>query len=180
MANLTPTEQSRLGIVRPELMALLLALMDQAGARFGFTLAVPEDGGLRSTSKQAALYADSLAQGGGQLAYPVGKPGTSFHEFGAAFDVQIVKGGHDGTGHGTDDDYRALADLGEALGLVAGYYYAARGEGQKDPYHFHLAEALSTSKARWEAMQTAGFTLTREVLSRRLSSLSLSSRSSRT
>jgi hypothetical protein len=168
MANLTPTEQAHLGIVRPELMALLLALMDQAGARLGFTLAVPDDGGTRSTARQQQLYNDALTAAG-DTAYAVGKPGHSRHEYGAAFDVHIVAGGHDG-GYGTDADYRALADLGEALGLHAGYYFAERGEGShSDPYHFQLDEAFSTSQQRWAAMHAAGMTLT-AALPRRSSS----------
>jgi hypothetical protein len=166
VATLTPTEQRRLGVVRPELLAALLQLMD-AAKDAGYTPFIPEYGGTRDTVTQARLRADSLRQGGGSLAYPVAKPGTSRHEFGAAFDMQL-QDGH-------DVDYAWLAAVGEQLGLKAGYYFAERGEGQKDPYHFQLNESLSESIAKWRAMQDAGI-VTREGLLPRPRSISSSPR----
>lgn len=161
MATLTPTEQTRLGRVRPELFQAVLWLFDNAKSQLGFTLAIPENGGVRSTATQTALYNDSLAQGGGTLAYPVGKPGTSRHEKGAAFDAHIVAGGSNDDGTGSDDDYERLAALGESFpgdpGLTAGYFFAERHEAAKsDPYHFQLAEDFADSDAKWKAMQRAG------------------------
>lgn len=146
MATLTTTEQHRLGLIRPELMQKLLQLMDQAGAQLGLRLAVPDQGGLRSTARQQALYADSLAQGGGStLAYPVARPGYSFHEYGAAFDLHILDG------KDTNENYQALADLARSLGLRAGYYFK-----NSDPYHFELDETLLDAQMRWKAMKRAG------------------------
>jgi hypothetical protein len=155
---ITATERARLGTVRPEILEALAALMDAAGAQLGLTLAVPDDGGTRSVQRQAELYADSLAQGGGvDTAYAVAQPGHSRHNYGAAFDVQIVAGGSNGDGTGSDGDYEQLATLGEALaltpGLTAGYFFAARGVGKIDPYHFQLNEPFQTSVDRWTAMQ---------------------------
>jgi hypothetical protein len=152
MARITATERQRLGRVRPETFEKLLELMDAAEAR-GFTVAVPDFGGIRSTARQTRLYNDSLQQGGGQLAYPVGKPGTSRHEYGAAFDLHIVGGGHGAGGRGNDADYRQLAEDGRAIGLTAGYFWQGKS---KDPYHFQLNESLEDSKARWQAMKSAG------------------------
>lgn len=154
---LSLTERVRLGVVRPELEQLLLDLKDGAATQLGFTLEVSADGGTRSLARQAALYADSVAQGGGTLAYPVGRPGSSRHNYGAAFDVHIVAGGSAADGTGTDDDYRSLATFGESLseapGLTAGYFFAQRGQGaMSDPYHFQLRELLATSKALWPAV----------------------------
>lgn len=157
MASLSVLERVRLGVVRPELEQLLLDLKDAAATQLGFTLEVPADGGTRSVARQTALYTDSLQQGGGTLAYPVGKPGSSRHNYGAAFDVHIVAGGSAGDGTGTDDDYRSLGTLGESLtdapGLTAGYFFAQRGQGSmSDPYHFQLREPLATSEALWPAV----------------------------
>jgi hypothetical protein len=153
-------------------MELLLALMDAANA-IGYQVYVPDYGGTRTAAQQSALYSDALAQGGGtDTAYAVAKPGHSRHEYGAAFDLQIFGGGHASGGkEGTDVDYKILADLAENLGLVGGYYFAARGVGKKDPFHFQLNEALSTSVARWQAMKAAGIQSTREVLLARSRSL---------
>lgn len=166
---LTTTERRRLGRVRPALLENVSALMDAAGEQFGFTLAVPDDGGTRSTELQKALYADSLAQGGGKLAYPVASPGHSRHEYGAGFDVHIIAGGSNPDGTGSDDDYRRLADLGESLpgnpGLTAGYYFKARGLAtHSDPYHFQLNEPFQTSVDEWAAMNRATGSATLEAV----------------
>lgn len=146
MATLTATEQRRLGLIRPELMQKLLRLMDAASGQLGLRLYVPDEGGYRSTVKQEALYADSIAQGGGTgLAYPVARPGTSFHEYGAAFDLHILDG------NDTRENYRKLADLARDIGLTAGYYFS-----NSDPYHFQLNETLLDAQMRWKAMKRAG------------------------
>jgi hypothetical protein len=156
VATLSPLELQRLGTVRPELRAQLLQLKDDALAQIGFQLELNADGGQRSTARQTQLYNDALEQGGGtDTAYAVAKPGHSRHELGAAFDVSIIAGGSAADGTGTDDDYRALADLGEANGLVAGYYFAARGVGKKDVYHFQLNEPFQTSVDQWAALTSA-------------------------
>lgn len=148
MATLTRTEQQRLGLVRPELMQRLLVLMDRAHDE-GYVTYVPDFGGYRSLATQQQLHDDAVAQGvGGDTAYAVGLPGKSRHNYGAAFDLQIE--------NGSDDDYARLAELGESIGLVAGYYFAARGVGKKDPYHFQLDETLQESIDRWAAMKAAG------------------------
>ncbi len=156
MATLTATEQRRLGPIRPELRADLVQLMAAAESQLGFTLAVPDDGGTRSSARQLALYNDSLQQGGGVLAYPVATPGKSRHEYGAAFDLHIVAGGANDDGTGADEDYLNLATLAESLagspGLTAGYFFAERGQGQQDLYHFQLDETLQASVDAWNAM----------------------------
>jgi hypothetical protein len=146
VATLTATDVVRLGTVRPQLRTALLGLMDAAES-LGYQIAIAPDGGTRDNARQAALYADALAQGGGlDTAYAVAKPGHSRHEYGAAFDVQIVAGG------ASDRDYRQLADVAPAFGLVAGYYFDARGVGKHDPYHFQLDESLATSVALWQTI----------------------------
>lgn len=148
MATITVTERRRLGQLRPELWPLLLALMDASESELGKKLYVSDFGGQRTPATQAKLYADSLDANGNQQ-YAVGKPETSRHVYGAAFDVHFV-------GEGTDDEYQQLADIGQQLGLVAGYYFDHRGVGKHDPYHFQLNEPLQTSIDRWNAMQRLG------------------------
>jgi len=146
---LTATEQQRLGLIRPELRSALVALMGAAAATYSFTTAVPLDGGTRTAEKQTALYLDSLAQGGGtELAYPVGEPGSSRHEYGAAFDLHIIRGGTGDDGAGSDRDYAQLAELAESFGLTAGYYWS-----HSDPFHFQLSEPLQVSIEAWAAMR---------------------------
>jgi len=144
MAQLSAVDRAHLGDVRPDLLQRVLQLLDSAQAQLGFTLAVPADGGVRTNARQAQLYADSLAQGGGVLAYPVATPGSGRHEYGAAVDLHIIAGGAVDGGRGTDADYQQLADVAEAVGLVAGYYFS-----NSDPYHFQLAEPLAESQAQW-------------------------------
>jgi hypothetical protein len=155
MARLTQTELARLGATRPETLALLLALLNRAEAELGFTLAVPPDGGTRTTQRQAELYADSAGT------YATAPPGRSRHEYGAAFDVHIIAGGNGDGGTGDDDDYRELAELGERItgippGLTAGFFFDARGLGKHDPFHFQLNETLLDSQLRWKTMQRVG------------------------
>lgn len=149
---LTSTQQQRLGLVRPELRQLLAQLLDAAALALGFRCEIPEDGGTRTAERQAALYADSLAEGGGTLAYPVAPAGRSRHQYGAAFDLDIVAGGSAADGTGTTDDYRQLADLARSLGLTAGYYFS-----HSDRYHYQLTETLEDSIARWPALQTSHY-----------------------
>lgn len=160
VSSLSPVEQSRLGQIRPELRADLLALRDAAFTELGFLLEVPADGGTRTLERQQQLYDDSIAQGGGTLAYPVGQPGKSRHNYGAAFDVHIVAGGTAADGTGTDNDYQELGALAESLagapGLKAGYYFAERGQGMSDPYHFQLNEPLADSQAKASIVSSAG------------------------
>lgn len=157
MARISALERQHLGRIRPELWEKILELNDRANSDLGFTLAVPDYGGTRTAAQQEALYADSVSQGGGQLAYPVGKVGHSRHQYGAAVDEHIVAGGSADDGTGTDDDYHKLADLGESIGLEAGYYFDVRyPPSLRDRYHFQLKESLQDSIDRWNAMRQAG------------------------
>lgn len=157
MARLTNAELQRLGHTRPETLALVITMLNLAEGHYGYTLMVPEDGGTRTTARQAELYAASS----NGADYAVGRPGTSRHEYGAAFDLHIIGGGNGENGAGDDDDYRNLAELAEGIttippGLTAGYWFDARGLGRHDPYHFQLNESLLDSQMRWKILQRAG------------------------
>lgn len=70
---------------------------------------------LRSSSKQAQLYREYLA---GRSSYPAAPPGTSYHEFGRAFDVSA--------------DPALLA----WMGAVWEYWGGTYGAKFSDPIHF--------------------------------------------
>lgn len=135
MAFLSLRESVEMFGARPELLALQSQLMDRFEKQTGKRSFVPVDGGVRSHARQAKLDADSQGK------YPVATAGSSFHEYGAAFDLNIV-GGYDAAG------YRVLADIAREIGLRPGYDFANR-----DEFHFELRESLSTAKAKWAALQ---------------------------
>lgn len=70
---------------------------------------------VRSQLTQARLYREYLA---GRSAYPAAPPGTSYHEFGRAFDLKA--------------DSRILAYLGQVWSSWGGTWGAKFG----DPIHF--------------------------------------------
>lgn len=144
MAFLSPAEVARLGLVRPELLSKLTQLMDAFQTRTGHRTVVGPKGGVRSTAEQARIHADSIAQG-----FRAAPAGSSKHEFGAAFDLIIVGTGRDAAADQRNPLYRTLAELGESLGLDAGFYFSG---GRPDPYHFELRESLADARARWESL----------------------------
>lgn len=86
--------------------------------------------GLRTMAQQQALY----DQGRIDKTKPIvtnAKPGQSQHNFGKAFDVAFT-----GTiPYPTDDKvWKAIADIGVALGLTAGYYF----KSFQDKPHFQI------------------------------------------
>jgi len=122
--------------------------LDQAAQGLGYTLSVPDFGGLRTEAQQTQLQTwEQQSCATGQGCYAVAPPGSSFHECGAAFDVQIVSGGS------SDADYRALADLAPSVGLRAGYYFA-----QSDPFHFELPMSLAQACQLYN-QQTTGLAI---------------------
>lgn len=143
-------EAGKLAGARPELVRAAAELRTNAAAR-GITFAITS--GVRSTAKQAALYAEFQR---GERPGPVARPGSSMHEYGAAFDVAVTA--HpDGW---TDAD--ALAALGEEaprVGLRWGGTFTT-----PDPAHFALAESLEAARAAYtptlaEAANVAGRSL---------------------
>lgn len=144
MAFLSPAEVARLGLPRPELLSKLTQLMEAFERQTGRKTLVGPKGGVRTTAQQAEIYADSVARG-----YRAAPAGSSHHEYGAAFDLIIVGTGRDAAADKRDPLYRVLADLGESLGLDAGYYFTS---GRPDPYHFQLRESLAVARERWEKL----------------------------
>lgn len=93
----------------PSLRAAAMALLRQAREPVRVTSV------RRSRARQAQLYADFLK---GRSRYPAAPPGTSYHEFGRAFDL--------------DTSDRELARLGRIWESWGGTWGARFG----DPIHF--------------------------------------------
>lgn len=138
---------SLLGVL-PELRAAEQRLRDLA-FRAGLVYTVADFGGLRSQADTVrilkyrdddyALYLRKLAPGKTPIPKNAWRPiapwGSSFHNYGAAFDVSMVRG--------------TLAQLG-ALASAAGLRWGGTFRNPDGP-HFELPLTLAAAKARWEA-----------------------------
>lgn len=141
-----PREALEMFGARPELTAADSRIASEFEAETGKRTYIAVDGGVRDSAKQAALYADSLKQGNGTLAYPVGKPGESRHEYGSARDRLILAADNP-----TEADYRKLAVISARHGLVNRF-----GRPEYDPTdkgHGQLDEPLEVAKAEWAKLQ---------------------------
>ncbi len=141
----------------PELRAAEASLRELA-ARNGLVYAIADFGGVRSQADTTLAmkyrdndYAVYLAQfrakyGSTRAALdkytwrPINVFGSSYHNFGAAFDALMVKG--------------SLAQLG-ALAPSVGLKWGGNFIGRKDYPHFQLAISLNEAKARWLAAGNA-------------------------
>lgn len=87
----------------------------------------------RSSAEQAKLYAKGRPGGPPGPIVTNAKPGTSYHEYGLAFDVAVLK---DGKPTWPNDIalWTSIGTMGEALGLKWG----GRFPGLKDYGHFEL------------------------------------------
>lgn len=103
-----------LNALDPELQPFARALVEEAGAA---RLMPRVTSTLRSRAEQERLYARYQR---GQSEFPVAPPGTSAHEFGAAFDMVVTP-------------FDALGDVGALWQQWGGVWGA-----QRDPVHFEL------------------------------------------
>jgi hypothetical protein len=111
----------------PEIRPFGEALLAQAGAA-GLLPRVTST--LRSYSDQQELYRRYVA---GISPYPAAPPGASAHEYGLAFDMDVVP-------------HSALADLGALWQSWGGGWGGAR-----DPVHFELPGASAAALAAYQA-----------------------------
>lgn len=162
MAFFSPTEWTRVALVRDDVRAAVFATMAEFERRTGHTTFVPYNGGFRAEGVQAQIHADSLARG--FRAAPAGK---SPHEYGAAIDLQITGTNQNAEKDQKDARYKLLADIARSYGLKAGFYFTS---GKPDPYHFEADESLSVMRDKW--------TVQKKSQSRSLSALLASSCSS--
>jgi hypothetical protein len=128
MGSLDSSSDKLLGSIKPELASRVRSMAGALAAR-GITIRVVS--GLRSTAKQAALYANRFTS-----PLPVAKPGTSKHERGEAVDVAIV-------GKSSSKLWDVVGEEGERVGLRWGGRF-----NRPDPVHFELtAGSLSAGSS---------------------------------
>jgi len=97
--------------------------------------------GLRSNAEQAALYAQGRTEPGPVVTHA--PPGTSWHNYGLAFDVAVLSGGEE-TYPRDPDLWQAIGDLGRSVGLGWGGDYPS---GQTDLPHFEYHPGLTIADA---------------------------------
>lgn len=135
MIILTPAEYARVALLQPQLRNAVPAIVQDVEQATGKAVTIPPHGGWRSSATQAALYAARASN-----PYPVAAPGSSYHEFGGALDLDIVGG--------TDADYATMANLvQQKYGLVSGY--------PNDRVHMQLNESLAQCQADWQAVTSS-------------------------
>lgn len=110
----------------PELESLAAKFLAECEAR-GYPLRITQ--GLRTEAQQAALYAQGRTAPGPIVTNA--NVGQSYHETGKAFDVCF-----EGLVAYPNDDahWKAIADIGQSLGLTAGYYFSSF----QDKPHFQI------------------------------------------
>jgi hypothetical protein len=81
---------------------------------------------------------------------PIAPFGSSFHNYGAAFDVRIIKAPQ---GMTFVTALSRLGVLGGKAGLVWGGLWSDK---RNDPPHFQLSTGLTQARERWEAMKKDG------------------------
>ena len=122
------------------------AAFRQAMGDAGYTYDLPDYAGVRTDAQTAQLIAwRDQAVADGEPTYRVAPAATSYHNRGAAFDIQITTP----TG-ATSDDYQAAAEIGQGVGLNPGFYFPA----PNDPFHFELPYDLATVSRMWSDYTT--------------------------
>lgn len=114
MVSSTVDERSEASIstLHPRVQPYARSLVTQAAAQ-GITIKVIS--GLRTYEEQDALYAKGRSKGGSKVTNA--RAGYSNHNFGIAFDIGVFEGS---TYKGESPKYKAVAALGQALGLEWG------------------------------------------------------------
>jgi peptidoglycan L-alanyl-D-glutamate endopeptidase CwlK len=110
------TQAEHLASLRPEVAAKAKELLGDVSAALDKKLVLVQS--FRSPEEQAILYAQGRTTPG-----PVvtgAKPGTSYHEFGLAFDVAILDSAGKPTWPNDVALWTQIGKLGEELGLVWG------------------------------------------------------------
>lgn len=132
------SSESRIAKLEPQIQLLARRLLEDARAA-GIELVVTQ--GLRTMEEQAALYAQGRTAPGNIVTKA--KPGTSWHNFGLAFDVAIVVNGQP-TWPNDEALWSRVGDLGKRLGLEWGGDFASF----KDLPHFQFHPGLTLEQAR--------------------------------
>lgn len=142
-ASFGPFEQAKMLLVRPDVTATTLRIMQRAQDATGLKWYVIR--GYSSLSEQQATYADSVAEG-----YRAAPANLSKHPRGAAVDLGCEGHVHDDASiDQADPVYKVMADIAVDEGMIAGFYFSG---GLPDPYHIEANEALSVSDAKWATL----------------------------
>lgn len=132
----------RLARLTPDVRALSERHIKACAAE-GITLLVTQT--LRGMDEQAALYAMGRTAPGRKVTNA--KPGYSWHNFGRAYDVAVVRGGNIAW---SGPEYARSGEIGRGLGLVwGGGFKGLKG----DLGHFEYHPGLTLRQAR----ESAGF-----------------------
>lgn len=137
--------EGRIAQLEPVIQPKARALIEAARAE-GIELAVTQ--GLRTMAEQQALYDQGRTKPGPIVTNA--KPGSSWHNFGLAFDVAVVVGGK--PSWPTDAAlWKRIGELGKAQGLTWGGDFTSI----VDMPHFQLTGGLSLEQARQGARPSA-------------------------
>lgn len=132
------SSESRIARLEPVIQPKARALLEAARAQ-GIELTVTQ--GLRTMEEQAALYAQGRTAPGQVVTNA--KPGSSWHNFGLAFDVAVVVNGKP-TWPNDSALWSKIGDLGKTQGLIWGGDF----QSFKDMPHFQYTGGLSLEQAR--------------------------------
>lgn len=132
------SSEARIARLEPVIQPKARALLEAARAQ-GIELTVTQ--GLRTMEEQAALYAQGRTAPGQVVTNA--KPGSSWHNFGLAFDVAVVVGGKP-TWPNDQALWNKIGELGKAQGLIWGGDF----QSFKDMPHFQYTGGLSLEQAR--------------------------------
>jgi hypothetical protein len=141
MASFTPAGLWQILTALPELKTKEAAFRD-AMDKVGMAYSLPDYAGVRTEAQQAQLVAwRDAAVAQGEPWYPVAPPGSTYHEYGAAFDITITT-----PANPQDSDYAMAAEVGTGVGLNAGYFFDS-----PDPFHFELDYSIAQVQQMWTA-----------------------------
>lgn len=133
----------KISTLDPDVQELALSLLQEC-ARKGLMLTVTQ--GRRTWQEQAQLYAQGRTVSGKRVTNA--QPGTSWHNFGRAFDVADMDNSPYDLGKpgAADDDalWEQIGEIGESLGLIWG----GRFKSILDRPHFEHHGGLTLAQAR--------------------------------
>lgn len=129
--------------LHPSIRPMAEALLRDAEAA-GISLVITQ--GLRTNEEQARLYAQGRTAPGKIVTYA--PAGSSWHNFGLAFDVALLRDGKP-TWPNDLKLWARIGELGKAVGLAwGGDFPPVNGKDRKDRPHFEHHPGVSLSQAR--------------------------------
>lgn len=130
----------RIALLHPIVGAAAEKVIRQAYAE-GINIEVVQ--GLRTMDEQAALYAQGRTMPGDIVTNA--KPGSSYHNYGLAFDYALLYADGSDVSWIVNDQWRRVGTIGESLGFVWGGRWTMQKEGIVDFPHLEMNFRLSIS-----------------------------------